>query len=182
MAEQGISIGAADAPGAVPLEGTWAPHTPARSGDFDFLHGRWTVRHRKRRERLTGSTEWAEFDGTCAAWAVLGGDGNVDDHFLDDPAGAYRAATFRQRDVISGLWSIWWFDPRFPVLDPPVHGGFSNGVGTFLADDQLRGRPIRVRFIWSGITETTAHWEQAFSPDDGASWETNWLMTFNRVA
>jgi hypothetical protein len=24
-------------------------------------------------------------------------------------------------------------------------------------------------------------WEQAFSPDGGQSWETNWKMTFRRV-
>jgi hypothetical protein len=28
-----------------------------------------------------------------------------------------------------------------------------------------------VRFIWSGISEATAHWEQAFSIDGGQIWE-----------
>lgn len=149
---------------------------------FAFQTGAWRVHHRKRKQRLAGSTDWVEFDGTCTAWELLGGHGNVDDHFLDDPAGAYRAATFRRRDPRSGLWSIWWFDPRFPGLEPPVHGGFSNGVGTFLADDQLGGRPIKVRFLWSGITRAAARWEQAFSPDGGSTWETNWLMTFSRIA
>lgn len=156
--------------------------TETGASAFAFQTGSWRVRHRKRKGRLVGSTDWVEFDGTCTAWELLGGNGNVDDHFLGDPAGAYRAATFRRRDPSSGLWSIWWFDPRFPRLDPPVHGRFSNGVGAFLADDRLDGRPIKVRFIWSGITETAAHWEQAFSPDGGATWETNWLMAFSRTA
>lgn len=148
---------------------------------FAFQTGDWRVRHRKLKQRLAGSTEWVEFDGTCRAWELLGGEGNVDDHFLDDPAGAYHAATFRRTDPASGLWSIWWFDPRFP-LDPPMHGRFENGVGTFFADDQLNGRPIGIRFIWSGITPTAARWEQAFSPDGGRSWETNWIMQFERAA
>ena len=58
----------------------------------------------------------------------------------------------------------------------------SNGVGTFETDDTLRGKPIRVRFTWSKITPTSAHWEQAFSPDGGKTWEMNWTMEFERVS
>jgi hypothetical protein len=86
-------------------------------------------------------------------------------------------------DPKTGEWSIWWFDGRNPSgkLDPPVRGRFVNGVGTFLADDTLRGKPIRVRFIWSDITPTSAHWEQAFSPDAGKTWETNWITDFRKA-
>lgn len=149
--------------------------------DFAFQTGEWRVRHRKLKGRLVGSTEWIEFDGTCRAWELLGGEGNVDDHFLDDPNGAYHAATFRRTDPKTGLWSIWWFDPRFPTLEPPVVGSFKDGVGTFYADDRLNGRPIKVRFIWSGIDARSARWEQAFSADGGKTWETNWTMAFERA-
>lgn len=147
---------------------------------FAFQTGNWSVRHRKLKERLAGSTDWFEFDGTCRAWELLGGAGNVDDHWMDDPNGPYAAATVRRLDATSGTWSIWWFDPRFPAIDPPVHGTFSNGTGTFLGRDEFRGRPIDVRFIWSGISENAAHWEQAFSIDRGKTWETNWTMAFRR--
>jgi hypothetical protein len=53
-------------------------------------------------------------------------------------------------------------------------------VGIFLADDTFEGRPIRVRSIWSDITPVAARWQQAFSQDGGASWETNWIMDFRR--
>jgi hypothetical protein len=151
------------------------------AGDFAFLAGDWRVRHRKLKRRLAGETDWWEFGGTCRAWAVLGGEGSVDDNLLDDPTGPYRAASFRRRDAATGEWSIWWFDGRAAGLDPPVRGGFRDGVGTFLADDELDGRPIRMRFLWSEITARSARWEQAFSPDGGASWETNWIMQFERA-
>lgn len=151
-------------------------------GDFAFQTGDWRVRHRKLKRRLVGSTDWVTFDGTCRAWEVQGGAANVEDQFLDDPAGPYRAAAFRRRSPKTGLWSIWWFDGRSGDLDPPVIGGFADGVGTFFADDSFEGRPIRVRFVWSGITATRAQWEQAFSADNGATWETNWIMAFERVA
>jgi hypothetical protein len=46
----------------------------------------------------------------------------------------------------------------------------ADGVGTFYADDTLRGMPIKIRFTWSHITQNSARWEQAFSPDGGKTW------------
>ncbi len=150
-------------------------------GDFGFQVGDWRVRHRKLKGRLVGSTQWVEFNGTCSGSAVLAGDGSVEDQFLDDPSGAYRAAAFRRRNPANGEWSIWWFDSRSQALDPPVVGRFDNGIGAFYADDVLEGRPIRVRFLWLDITANSARWEQAFSADGGHSWETNWIMRFERI-
>ena len=56
-----------------------------------------------------------------------------------------------------------------------------HGIGTFYASDTLRGKPIKVRFTWSQITPTTAHWEQAYSGDGGRTWETNWIQDVRRV-
>ncbi|MEQ1515189.1 MAG: hypothetical protein ABL931_01725 [Usitatibacteraceae bacterium] len=149
--------------------------------DFAFQTGEWRVRHKKLKQRLAGSDEWFAFDGTCRAWEILGGKGNVEDQWLDDPTGAYAAAAVRQMDPKTGIWSIWWIDPRFPGIDPPVHGRFEDGVGTFRGEDVFNGKPIHVRFVWSKITADSAHWEQAFSADGGKSWETNWVMTFDRT-
>lgn len=65
-------------------------------------------------------------------------------------------------------------------LEPPVIGVFKDGVGIFNGQDMLDGKPIRVRFTWSGITSETALWEQEFSGDNGVSWEKNWIMQFTR--
>ena len=35
-------------------------------------------------------------------------------------------------------------------------------------------------YVWSDVTEQTAHWEQAFSADGGQTWETNWIMDLTR--
>lgn len=151
--------------------------------DFDFLVGDWQVHHRQLKARLAGSQEWIEFDGTCSMRKLMNGLSNVDDNVINKPSGVYRGVGLRSYDPVSGQWAIWWLDSRDPFanLDPPVKGNFVNGVGTFYANDTLNGKPIRVRFIWSHITPTSAQWEQAYSPDGGKTWETNWVMQFQRV-
>jgi hypothetical protein len=150
--------------------------------DFDFLIGSWRVKHRRRKERLTGSDAWQEFDGTCVMQPLMGGVGNVDDNWLDLPAGAYRAVGLRSYDPKTELWAIWWLDGRTPhTLDVPVKGNFQDGIGTFLADDTLRGKPVKLRFQWSAIAPNSAEWRQALSADGGKTWETNWVMHFIRA-
>jgi hypothetical protein len=159
------------------------PHDRKASppGDFDFIIGSWRVHHRRLVDRLAGCTEWAEFSGSMTTRETLGGFGNIEDNFLDLPGGAYRAVALRSFDAATGTWAIWWLDGRFPhQLDIPVIGSFADGVGTFFAADTFNGRPIKIRFIWTADAERP-RWEQAFSPDSGASWETNWVMEFTRA-
>lgn len=149
--------------------------------DFDFLVGRWTVAHRRLKVRLAGCDEWVAFGGTTELRHILQGQGVIDDNTLDLPGDPYAAVTLRTFDPKTGLWSIWWIDSRHPGIDAPVHGRFENGVGTFLGEDVVEGRPIKVRFLWSDITTDSARWSQAFSADGGETWETNWVMDFSRV-
>ncbi len=149
--------------------------------DFDFLAGRWTVAHRRLRRRLAGDTTWDDCWGACESVPVIGGLGNVDDNVLHLPTGTGRAMTLRLFDPARDRWSIWWADSRRMCLEPPVHGRFEGGLGTFFGDDVHEGRPVRVRFLWSGIGPESARWEQAFSIDGGRTWETNWTMQFDRA-
>jgi hypothetical protein len=150
--------------------------------DFDFFIGAWRVSHRYLKQRLANCTEWAEFAGVTETRKILGGFGNIDDNTLNKSAGAYRAVTLRAFDPETRQWSIWWLDGRTPrCLDTPMRGEFENGVGLFFADDALDGRPIRVRFTWTQDDGDGPRWEQAFSADGGATWETNWIMRFTRT-
>jgi hypothetical protein len=149
--------------------------------DFDFFIGSWRVLHRRLKDRLANNDEWVEFEGTSTVWKILGGFGNIDDNTIDLPAGTYRAATLRAFDPNEKQWSIWWLDGRDPGhLDTPVVGRFENGIGKFYAEDTFKGKPIRVRYLWTQMSGMP-HWEQAFSPDAGASWETNWVMDFAKA-
>ena len=155
--------------------------TTAGRYDFDFQIGTWTVRHRRLVTRLAGAEDWEEFAGESHMRPVLNGLGNIEDNLIHLPAGAYRAMAMRTFDPATGLWAIWWVDGRAPHrLDPPVVGRFENGVGRFRAADSFQGRPILVEFEWRQ-TPDGPRWQQAFSPDAGATWEVNWTMDFRRA-
>jgi hypothetical protein len=153
----------------------------ATASDFDFWFGSWDVRNRWLRRRLAGSDDWEEFDATVVARPLLDGVGN-EDEFRTDHAGGFIGMSFRFFDPERRRWSIYWADSRRPgELDPPVFGTFSGDIGLFEGEDVYRGRPILVRFAWSGVTTPTPRWEQAFSDDGGKMWETNWVMDFTRT-
>jgi hypothetical protein len=151
--------------------------------DFEFLVGHWRVHHRKLKARLANSHEWIEFEGTLNSQPLMGGYSNVDDLVLNVPGAPYRGVALRSFDPKSEQWLIWWLDSRTPLgpLDSPMRGGFKNGVGIFYGDDTLNGKPVRARFIWSDISPTSCHWEQAYSPDSGKTWETNWVQDIRRA-
>jgi hypothetical protein len=155
--------------------------TAPTPNDFDFVIGSWNVRHRRLKERLAHCTEWIEFPGTSETRKVLGGLGNVEDNLLELPDGTYRAVALRSFNPVEKAWAIWWLDGRAPwSLDAPVIGTFAAGIGLFHADGVFNRKPIRIRFTWTQITPDVLRWEQAFSPDAGATWETNWTMDFTR--
>src|SRR5687767_14891266 len=159
---------------------TTAVREQARSQDFDFFMGRWNVRNRRLVLRLAGSDEWDEFDSKVAARLLPGGLGN-EDVFCTDYGGGFVGMSFRFYDPSTRRWSIYWADSRRPgLLEPPVTGSFSGDTGIFEGEDTFENRPIRVRFTWSRVTSPRPRWEQAFSDDDGTTWETNWIMDFTR--
>jgi hypothetical protein len=155
------------------------------SHDFDFLIGKWKVHHWRLNGRLVGSHDWVEFDGTSQLWMTMDGKGTVDDNYIGLPSGPYRAVGLRGYDPKTQTWAIWWLDGRNAngPLDPPVIGNFdfANGVGTFEGNTVNNGKTVLARYTWSKITPNSAHWEQAFSPDKGKTWETNWRMDLTRA-
>lgn len=157
---------------------------PDPTHGFDFLHGRWSVRHLKLRERLTGCSDWYEFPGTLDVRPTLVGRGNFDHNFLADPAGAYEAHSLRFYRPATGQWSIHWLDGRFPGrgLGPAVVGGFTGGMGTFFGTDSHEGYAIEVRTTYEPLGDERAEWTQAFRSQVHPAWEVNWVMQFSRAA
>ena len=149
--------------------------------DFDFYTGRWRVRNQRLVERLKGCTEWETFDALSEARALPGGLGNMDVLTTDHWPG-FVGMTVRIYDAPSRQWRLYWASNRIGMFAPPVVGAFADGVGHVRGRDEEGGRPVIVRFTWSEITATHCRWEQDFSPDEGETWEKNWIMESTREA
>jgi hypothetical protein len=149
------------------------------TNNFDFLIGNWTSKQRRLREVLTGSDDWYEFDGITRCWSVFDGDGNIDE--VRFPEQGYTGLTVRLFDPKTELWSIYWARNDTGLALPPTVGRFEqDGVGRFYDDEDWHGRPIRVRYQWTVLSDDACRWEQAFSTDQGETWETNWTAAFTR--
>ena len=147
--------------------------------DFHFLYGRWAVAHRRLQLRGVGGSDWDAFTGRAFCQGLMGGLCNVDENDLDELG---QGLSFRTFDVEQQRWSIYWVSSASGLLQEPVHGRFAGGLGRFEGEDIDAGRPVKVVYLWDEITSSSARWSQAFSYDDGLTWETNWIMSFTRSA
>jgi len=154
---------------------------PPQARDWDFLVGQWRVRNRRLRRRFADDKQWDEFDSTLVNWPVIGGRGNIGDNHFMGPGDPYRGMSMRAFNAGKKEWLSWWLDGRSPAnIGAPLRGGFVDGVGTLIGDDEHNGRPIKVRSLWTKTETPAPRWEQAASLDDGKSWETNWVAEFTR--
>lgn len=152
---------------------------PTGVRDFDFLVGIWDIVNRRLATPLAGCTDWYEFPATAECRLILDGHGSFDE--FKAPEQGIFGMTLRLFDPEREAWSLYWANSRDGILQPPVVGRFDGDLGQFYGDDTYEGRPIRVVYIWSQITPTSARWEQAFSSDGEKVWEINWIMELTRA-
>lgn len=149
--------------------------------DFDFFEGRWKLHNKKLKSRLTHCTDWIEFESTQEMHRVLDGTGNIDNFLATVDGHPFEGMTLRLFSPKTKLWSIYWADSNEGRLDPPVLGSFENSVGHFITKDTFNGKNILVVFRWDARKKDNPVWSQAFSADNGKTWEWNWYMFMTRV-
>lgn len=148
---------------------------PGKPGDFDFLNGEWRIAHR--RPKPDGS--WDEFEGEATCWSILQGVGSVEE--LRIPARNFSGMGLRLLDVEKRIWHDHWVNARSGVLALPGQtGGFENGAGVFVAEDEADGKRVVIHGIWDEITAATCRWRQRLSRDGGATWTDDWIMHWRR--
>jgi hypothetical protein len=168
--------------GAAPAFAAKDSSTP-RDGqhDFDFEIGTWKTHLKRLLHPLTGSTTWVEYDGTSVVREVLDGRANLVELRVEGSAGRIEGMSLRLYNPESRQWSLNFVNAGSGTLSTPTIGEFKDGLGEFYDQETLNGRAILVRFVISGITKDSCHFEQAFSADGGKSWEVNWIATDTRT-
>lgn len=155
----------------------------ARDGqhDFDFEFGTWKTHVARLMHPLTGSTTWARYDGTTVVHKVWGGHANLVELEVSGPSGHLELLSLRLYNPNARQWSLNTANSSVGTLNSPPIGQFANGRGEFFDQELLGERAILVRFVISGISADSCHFEQAFSADGGKTWEVNWIATDTRV-
>lgn len=151
------------------------PSATSSEHDFDYVIGKWTLQHRKLRSRLENDNVWTEFDTPLEDYAILDGKGNMDFAYGIMDGKPWEGRTIRTFDQKTRLWSLYWIATNVAVMDPPVVGSFENGIGHFFCKDVYKGKNIICMFRWDARDKDYPIWSQAFSADNGKTWEWNWM-------
>jgi hypothetical protein len=105
----------------------------------------------------------------------------VDQYRAEFDGVAFEGLSLRVFNPATKWWTIYWADTEHPEIKEQVQGGFRDGIGEFFGEERFEGNAVKLRFIWSGISDNSARWEQAYFDPVRSDWETNWIMEFSRV-
>jgi BNR/Asp-box repeat len=156
-----------------------APHDG--SHDFDFTFGAWTEHSRRLLHPLTGSNDWAEWDGRTVVRKIWGGRANLAEYKGAPPSGPLELIALRVYNPASRQWSVNFATSGAGELnDIPGVGAFKDGRIDFYDQERFNGRAILVRFSVYSTGPNTHVSEQAFSADGGKTWEVNWINHYRR--
>jgi hypothetical protein len=157
------------------------PSSNSNSSDFSFIIGRHNVLHKKLKERFNNCEEWIDIQGSKTTELLLKGIGNIEKHYTFDlnqqPIEAFALRLYNSQ---TKLWSLYWADSNFGILDMPLMGSFENNIGLFFGKDIFNGTEILVQFQYDRTDVDNIIWGQAFSNDNGKTWEWNWFMYFSK--
>ncbi|MGH2667372.1 hypothetical protein [Flavobacterium sp.] len=158
------------------------PSTTSSETDFDFLQGKWKVHNRMLKSRLSNSNEWIEFDAELHMKKTLNGYGNIENFYSDNNGTPFEGMAIRLFNKETKLWKIYWVDSNGTTMDEkPVTGSYENGLGKFYANDIFNEKEILVLYQWDATNPEHPKWSQAFSTDEGKTWEWNWKMELTRI-
>ena len=159
-----------------------SPGTRDGQRDFDWEIGTWHTEVRVLADPLSETPDqWLGFGGTSVVRPLLDRRANVVELKVAGPNGRIEALNMRLYEPQANRWSLTFVNIRDGLLTPSLYGGFHDGGGEFTGGDQLGGRPIKVRFLITRQGTDKARFEQAYSPDGGSTWETNWIAVDRRV-
>jgi hypothetical protein len=148
--------------------------------DFDFEIGTWKTHLRRLLHPLSGSTEWADYDGVTTVRSLWDGRANLVELDASGSAGQLRAMSLRLYNAGSRQWSLNFASSSGGQMSTPAIGVFKQGRGEFYDQETLGSRAILVRFVILPQGPDSCRFEQSFSDDGGKTWELNWIADDTR--
>lgn len=157
-----------------------APSASDSQQDFNWELGNWDTKLRRLSKPLSGSQEWLEYTGTTVVTPLMDRRANIVEFDVRGPAGRISGVSLRLYQPASGQWSLHFANLANGLMTEPMQGSFKQGRGTFFGQDELNGRKIMVRFLIIPVSADQWRFEQAYSADEGKTWEDNWIAIDTR--
>jgi hypothetical protein len=157
------------------------PSANSSEKGFDFFYGSWNVTGRKLKTRLNNSNDWVNFTAKLKCSKILMGIGNIEPFYTKNNGQDFEAFTLRLFDSKTRLWSIYYANPNYVSMESPQVGSFENNIGWFYSKDTWNGEKIIIVYKWDRTNPERPTMSQAFSTDNGKTWEWNLHQTFDRV-
>lgn len=153
---------------------------PSGQQDFDWEIGAWDTKLKRLSKPLSGGGEWLEYTGTTVVKELMGKRANIVEFDVSGAAGKIAGVSLRLYQPASKQWALHFANLANGLMTEPMLGSFQQGQGTFYGEDDLGGRKIHVRFLIIPVTPDQWRFEQAYSADEGKTWETNWIAIDTR--
>lgn len=157
-----------------------APAASDGQQDFNWELGTWDTKLRRLKQPLAGRQEWLDYAGTTTVTPLMGKRANIVEFDVRGPAGRIAGVSLRLYQPATGQWSLHFANLANGSMTEPMQGSFRQGYGTFFGEDTLDGRKILVRFLIIPVSPDQWRFEQAYSPDNGKTWEDNWIAVDTR--
>jgi hypothetical protein len=146
--------------------------------DFDFIFGRWKIHTRT---HAHGSKTWSEYNGIGTYEKIWDGRAILNEFETDGQAGHIEGLGLQTYNPQAHQWSLYWVESSDGILGVPLIGQFKDRLGEFFAQDNVDGKARLVRYIWSKMTKTSAHFEESLSDDGGKTWDAIWISDMART-
>lgn len=168
---------------AVPAFAQTAPSAqlaPLHDGvhDFDFAVGRFHTHIRHAPDPFAEPAKWLVYDGIKTTRKILNGYGYVETIAADGP-GHLDVLNLFFYDKTTRQWNLYF--PQPDGVGKPAIGEFKDGVGTFIDQENYKGRAMLARQQWTPTGPDSYHFEQSFSADFGKTWVPNFMADLTRV-
>jgi hypothetical protein len=148
--------------------------------DFEFNMGSWKTDIRAATSPLSSPGSWSHLQGTHVVYRVWDDWADIGQLEVDGPQGHIEYMALRLYDRETRQWRVYFANGKSGTLEPPMVGEFKDGVGTFVGLDDMDGKSVLIRNVWSGITARSCHQDWAVSVDGGKTWVPTWISTDTR--
>lgn len=95
-----------------------------------------------------------------------------------DDTPPFKGISVSAYDPPHNQWRQTWVDNQGAYLD--FVGSYIDGKMILSRDAIVKDKPVKQRMVWSNISEGAFDWAWEQSEDDGRTWQTLWLIRYQR--